>query len=208
MTGADERVAHWDAAYAGGHRRVSWFQDDPAESLDAIWRAAPAPDAPIVDVGGGASALAGRLLEQGRTDVTVLDLSAVALQLAGDRIGDDPRVHWIAADVLAWKPERTYAIWHDRALLHFFTADADRARYAATLAKALHPGGHAIVATFAPHGPERCSGLRVRRSAATEIAALLGPGFELQHAATHDHVTPGGTTQPFTWAILRRATAA
>jgi SAM-dependent methyltransferase len=198
-------TGHWDAAYAGGDRNRSWFQEDPAESLAAVARVAPPLDAPIIDVGGGSSALAGRLLERGHSDVTVLDLSRTALDLARERLGPaGARVTWVADDLLAWTPPRRYALWHDRAVLHFFVSRRDRARYAATLRAALRPGGHAIIATFAPHGPDRCSGLPVRRSSAPEIAQLLGAGFHVVEASVHEHRTPSGAVQPFTWVLAKR----
>jgi hypothetical protein len=136
----------------------------------------------------------------------VLDISTAALHLAHDRLGDQAeRIHWLHVDLLAWVPERRYAIWHDRATLHFFVADADRARYRDVARAAIQPGGHAIIATFAPDGPRECSGLPVRRSSAEEIEALFGPGFSLVTADHELHSTPGGLLQAFTWAVLRRA---
>jgi SAM-dependent methyltransferase len=130
--------------------------------LEAIASTAPRPDAPLIDVGGGSSRLTAALLDAGHSDITVLDLSEAALDLARGRLG--PRadmVTWLAADLLTWQPTRQYAIWHDRAVLHFFTDPADRSRYVDNLRAALMSGGHAIIATFAPGGPEHCSGLPV-----------------------------------------------
>ena len=114
-------------------------------------------------------------------------------------------MRWITADVLSWKPGRRYAIWHDRALLHFFTDRSDRARYAAVLLDALQPGGHAIIATFAPDGPSRCSGLTVRRSSSDDVLRLLGDEFADVFADVEHHLTPGGRVQPFTWLLARRS---
>ena len=197
--------SHWDAAYADGDEDRSWTQERPAESLEALAFTAPAPDAPLIDVGGGSSRLAAALLDAGHSDVTVLDLSAAALDLARRRLG--PRadmVTWLVADLLTWRPTRQYATWHDRAVLHFFTDPVDRSRYADTLRSALMPGGHAIIAGFAPDGPDHCSGLPVQRSSAQDIADLLGDDFELLHARVREHRTPSGTAQPFTWVIARR----
>lgn len=200
-----EIARHWDGAYADGDDSCSWTQRRPQRSLAAIAQISPDRDAPIVDVGGGASPLAAALVSDGYRDVTVLDLSAAALQLARSRMGADVHLaRWMVADVLAWAPPRAYAVWHDRAVLHFFTADEDRARYARTLRAALHPGGHAVIACFAPGGPERCSGLPVRQSSAAELLGLLGPGFEEVSSAIETHVTPGGAEQAFTWLVARR----
>jgi trans-aconitate methyltransferase len=196
---------HWDAAYADGDDDRSWTQEQPAESLEALAVTAPRPDAPFIDVGGGSSRLTGALLDAGHSDVTVLDISEAALDLARRRLG--PRadmVTWLVADLVTWRPARQYATWHDRAVLHFFTDPGDRARYADTLRAALLPGGHAIIATFAPDGPDRCSGLPVQRNSARDIADLLGHDFELLRAHVREHRTPSGAVQPFTWVIARR----
>ena len=200
---------HWDAVYADGDATASWTQAHPTRSLDAIGAIAPDLNAPIIDVGGGSSTLAGALLTAGHTDVTVLDLSASALGIAQERLGDQAdRLQWIAADLLRWKPTRRYAIWHDRAVLHFFTEPADRAQYAATLLDALRPGGHAVIATFALDGPNRCSGLPVRRSSAENVLRLLGDEFAGVSAAIEHHRTPSGRLQPFSWLVACRSRAA
>src|SRR5260370_8814094 len=131
----------------------------------------------IIDIGGGASRLVDSLVSRGYEDVTVLDLSAAALAAARSRIGDKAnRVAWITADVTAWQPSRTYDVWHDRAAFHFLTEPNDQAAYIARLRRALRVGGHAIIATFALYGPDRCSGLLARRYEPTALAATLGDG--------------------------------
>lgn len=195
--------AHWDAVYADGDDR-SWTQERPTESLEALASIAPCPDAPLIDIGGGSSRLSAALLDAGHSDITVLDLSEAALDLARRRLG--PRadlVTWLPADVLTWQPTRQYAIWHDRAVLHFFTEVNDRSRYVDNLRSALMSGGHAVIATFAPGGPDHCSGLPVQRSSAQEIADLLGPDFKLLSTQVREHRTPSGATQPFTWVIAQ-----
>ena len=160
----------------------------------------------LIDAGGGSSSLASQLVGAGYRDVSVLDLSVVALRLACQRMGAAAsRVQWIVADVLDWEPARRYALWHDRAMLHFFVDDADRRRYADAARRAVQPGGHAVIATFAPDGPTECSGLPVRRSSAQDIAQLLGDEFGLVREDRELHQTPGGTEQPFTWVVLQRA---
>ncbi|HTI34386.1 MAG TPA: rhodanese-like domain-containing protein [Miltoncostaea sp.] len=200
----DGPAAHWDRTYATrGPEGVSWFEVTPATSLEMIRRAGAGPCDPIVDVGGGASRLAGAALAAGFRDVTVLDLSARALADARARLGDAAaRVSWAPGDVRTWVPPRRYAVWHDRAVLHFLTAKADRRRYAATLAAALRAGGRAVVAAFAPDGPPRCSGLAVARWTPEEIAAELG--LHLVEGRRTEHRTPSGTVQPLSWALLRR----
>jgi len=129
----------------------------------------------MLDVGGGASRLLRALLAAGYRDLSVLDVSKTALSLAQSRLGKNAeRITWIAADLLAWGPPRRYFVWHDRAVLHFFVDPDDRRAYAQTLHKAVGPGGYAIIAGFAPSGPEQCSGLPVNRSSADDILDLLG----------------------------------
>jgi len=197
------RAAHWDDTYdARGSDDVSWFQAEPRLSLELIDALAVRRDAPVVDVGGGASLLVDRLADRGYDDLTVLDISAVALDLARRRLGDDAPVTWVASDVLAWAPDRPFGLWHDRAVFHFLTDPADRAAYLATLHAAV-PDGAVILATFAPDGPDTCSGLPVARYGPDDLAELLD-GFEVVETRRDVHVTPWGTEQPFTFVAARR----
>ncbi len=203
------RQAHWQAVYTGkGETGVSWFEAEPAVSLALIELVRTPPEAAVINVGGGASRLVDRLLARGFADVTVLDLSAAALAAARDRLGEPGRrVQWIVADATSWEPPRRYALWHDRAALHFLTDPADRAAYVARLLQALVPGGHAIIGSFAPDGPEKCSGLPVVRYDADSLAETLGPGFVLIDSRRHVHRTPSGTEQRFHFGTFRRLPA-
>lgn len=199
------RAAHWDAAFAGGDEQRSWYQGRPSESVRAIERVVADRDAAILDVGGGSSGLSAALLAAGYRDLTVLDVSHTALSLARSRLGNRAeRVTWIAADLLAWRPPRRYLVWHDRALLHFFVDADDRRGYVQTLRQALAPGGYAIIASFAPTGPEQCSGLPVLRSSAEDILDLLGSEFSTVESSIRIHTTPSNQDQPFTWVTARR----
>lgn len=202
---AVDRQAHWDSVYATkAENELSWFQASPVASLDIIHSLGLRGGASIIDIGGGTSRLVDALLDED-CDVTVLDLSATALAAAKTRLGARScRVHWLAVDVTTWEPTQTYDLWHDRAAFHFLTEPADRDAYAARLRHALHPGGHAIIATFAPDGPERCSGLPVLRHDAASIGALLGKDFELIEERRQDHQTPSGNVQRFQCAHFRR----
>lgn len=201
------RQAHWQAVYQDkGEDRVSWFQATPAISLDLIRAVGAKANAAIIDVGGGASRLVDGLVAEGYRDLTVLDLSANAIALAKVRLGAAAAaVDWIVADVTQWRPERHYDVWHDRAAFHFLTDAADRAAYIERLTAALRPGGHAIIATFALDGPERCSGLPVVRYDAERLAATLGDAFSLVETRRHDHQTPLGGIQHFQFSVFRRA---
>ena len=158
-----------------------------------------------MDVGGGASPLAGQLLERRFADITVLDVVESGMAQARSRLGSDAgSVTWLPQDVRSWSPSRRYALWHDRAAFHFLLDTADRDRYLAALQRALAPDGAVVIATFAPDGPDHCSDLPVVRYDAASLAALLEPGFELVHQRREEHHTPGGIVQPFTWVALRR----
>lgn len=198
--------SHWERIYREkSEGEVSWHQDQPLMSLRLIEQAGVAPDEPVIDVGGGASHLVDRLLELGFADVTVLDLAASALDQARARLGEQAAaVHWVEADVTAWRPERTYRLWHDRAVFHFLTEPADRAAYLETLKSAVPAGGFAVVATFGPEGPEQCSGLPVVRYSPEALQETLGPAFELLAVQVETHRTPAGKPQEFVGCLFRK----
>jgi len=203
---SDDRKAHWEAVYGQkGETEVSWFQKSPELSLELIAALAPALNAAIIDVGGGASRLVDELVKRDYRDLTVLDLAQAALQAAQTRLGAQAaKVTWIAADATQWRPARTYDLWHDRAAFHFLTEPADRARYVERLTAGLKPGGHAIIATFALDGPEKCSSLPIVRYDAAGLGAELGEAFALVETQAHGHVTPWGSVQKFQFSIFRR----
>lgn len=202
-----DRSAHWENVYATkGEAEVSWFQDSPAISLEMIRAVSPDHDAAIIDIGGGASRLVDALLQGGYRDVAVLDLSANALDIVKRRIGQAAStIDWIVADATTWQPAKTYDVWHDRAAFHFLTDPPDRAAYVERLRSAVAPGGHVIIATFAPDGPEKCSGLPVQRYDSTSLAAELGPEFELVETRSETHHTPWHSTQAFQFSRFRRS---
>jgi SAM-dependent methyltransferase len=204
MTGLDPRE-HWQNVYLTRREtEVSWFQETPTLSLELIRSVAPMPRSAIIDVGGGTSRLVDALLRDGFEVVSVLDVSETALSAAKARLGmDAARVQWIVADVTGWEPPQRYDIWHDRAAFHFLTEERDRAAYLERLVRALQPGGHAIIATFALDGPERCSGLPVVRYDAEGLGQVLGERFELLDTRRQDHCTPAGVAQRFQYSVFR-----
>jgi len=184
---------------------VSWYQANPKWSLALLDVAGATRDTKIVDVGGGASRLVDCLLDRGFTDLTVLDIAQRALTQAQERLGDRARaVRWIEADVTRFEPSERWQIWHDRAVFHFLTAARDRAAYRRTLIDSLVPGGHAIIATFGPQGPTRCSGLDVVRYNTARLLAELRPGLDLVSEREELHRTPGGVEQQFVYALFRK----
>jgi trans-aconitate methyltransferase len=200
------KKAHWENVYSTkGERDVSWYQESPAPSLELIALAGLSAGASIIDIGGGASRLVDALVDQNVGQITVLDLSAAALDAARQRLGGKGKgVEWVVADVTKCEPSKTYDLWHDRAAFHFLTEARDRAAYLSALRKALKPGGHAIIATFAPDGPERCSGLPVVRYDAAGLAQVLGDGFALVETRNHQHTTPWQSVQQFQFSLFRR----
>ena len=201
-----QRRAHWNSVYdTKSAHEVSWYQERPEKSLDLIEGAGIGPADAVIDVGGGASTLVDTLLDRGYRDLTVLDVSASALRQSQERLGTRATgVTWTVTDVTRFKPGRQYRAWHDRAVLHFLTEAPDRARYVEVLKSALELGAYAILATFGPDGPEKCSGLPVRRYTVDMMAELLGPGFALQHSELEEHTTPGGSAQQFLFSTWKK----
>lgn len=196
---------HWEDVYQRVPTdQVSWYQPEPAVSLELLAAAGTGRHDPVVDVGGGASVLVDRLLAAGYDDLTVLDAADRALRTACDRLGPAAgSVRWLATDLLGWTPPRRYRLWHDRAVFHFLTDPAQRDRYRRVLAAALADGGHAILGTFAADGPTACSGLPVTRYGPDELAAEFAD-LRVVRATREEHHTPAGGTQPFTWLLLER----
>ena len=200
--------AHWQEVYATkAEAQTSWYCPHLALSLELIDGLGLDPSAPVIDVGGGRSTLVDDLLDRGHRDLTVLDLSEQALAQSRARLGARAAgVHWIAGDVLeAALPAAHFALWHDRAVFHFFTDQARQDRYIGRVRAALPPGGHALVATFAADGPERCSGLPVCRYDGDSLAQRFGAGFERVTTRRELHRTPFDSVQPFTYLLLRRS---
>lgn len=203
---AIDRKAHWEEVHATrGETGVSWYQVEPRLSLDLIRSVAPAAHGRIIDVGGGASVLADRLLELSFEKVAVLDISETALTRARSRLGERARrVNWIVADVIEIEALGTFDIWHDRAVFHFLTAPHDRSRYVNLALRTIPPGGHLIIASFADGGPKQCSDLDVCRYNAETMGAELGEGFSLLTEAAESHTTPWGSSQAFFYSVFRR----
>jgi SAM-dependent methyltransferase len=200
-----DRAQHWDAAYSQkGEAGVSWFEESPAFSIELIERFIPAQNPSVIDVGGGASRLVDAGLQRGWS-MAVLDISEQAIEAARARLlASADRVEWIVADVTMWQPHGGYDIWHDRAAFHFLTDRKDRQAYVERLRIGLKPGGHAVIASFALDGPERCSGLPVERYDADKLLDSLGKGFGLIETHGLFHRTPWGTEQSFQYTVFQR----
>lgn len=199
---------HWQRVYSTkATDAVSWFQPHANQSLQLIEATDVSNETSIIDVGGGASTLVDDLLARDYRNITVLDLSAAALDATRDRLGTRAgSVTWLESDITrAELPLNGYDVWHDRAVFHFLTAPEDRDAYIKVAFRSVKPGGHVIVATFAEDGPLQCSGLPVTRYSATQLHAEFGEVFILVLHERDLHRTPFGTTQPFTYCYFRKA---
>ncbi|WP_426039943.1 class I SAM-dependent methyltransferase [Brevundimonas sp. DC300-4] len=198
--------AHWENVYqTKAVDEVSWYRAHLETSLRLIEDAATDRDSAVIDVGGGEATLVDDLVSRGYTDVTVLDISQAAIEVAKDRLGlAAAPVHWITGDITSVELEAArYDLWHDRAVFHFLTSADDRAAYVRQVARAVRLGGHVIVATFGLDGPKKCSGLDVVRYDAENLHGEFGPKFRLLDSVTELHETPWGTPQQFMYCFCR-----
>lgn len=200
-----EARKHWERVYQEKpDMQLSWSQVRSVASLALIGTLKPLPRR-IIDVGGGQSTLAGELIEAGVKQMMVMDISSTAIERAKLRLGAKAgRVHWMTADILAMPELGEYDLWHDRAVFHFLTKIEDRQRYVKLASSTVVPGGHLIIATFAPTGPDQCSGLPVCRFDKESLAFEFAAAFEMISATPEKHVTPWGKSQDFTYALLQR----
>jgi len=200
-----QRQQHWEHIYeTKSPHEVSWTQQEPRISMELIHRSGVAKDAAIIDIGGGDSCLVDFLLQDGFTDITVLDISRAALERAKDRLGEyASRVNWIHSDVLEWKPERTYALWHDRAAFHFLKSEDEKNTYLNLMAETLQ--GQAIIGTFSLKGPLKCSGLEIQQYDQVSMAGSIEQhGFKTLECVEETHTTPFGTAQEFIFCRFQK----
>lgn len=197
---------HWEKIYSDkSPLEVSWYQKEPTMSLQLIHNTRIAQDAPIIDVGGGASVLLDYLCNEGYTNISVLDISAKALACARDRLGDKASdIGWYEQDVTKFHPPKKFALWHDRAVFHFLTDESDRRDYVNVLKRALPLNGHFIIGAFSLGGPTICSGLDIVQYDAKKLVSELGEGFELMEERAEVHVTPADKRQQFTYFWFMR----
>lgn len=194
-----ERKDHWEHVYRDkSPLEVSWFQKKPVLSLELIKHTGIDKNAAVIDIGGGASTLVDYLLSEAYTNISVLDISSIALQHAQQRLGNRANsVYWIVADITSFKTPAKYMLWHDRAVFHFLTERADRQAYVSVLRDSLRPGGHVIIAAFGIGGPVKCSGLDIVQYDADKLKEELGEGFALVEEVSEIHHTPDAREQLF-----------
>ncbi len=205
-----DRKQHWENIYqTKSPDEVSWFQPKPETSLSFFSAHGVPLSAAIIDIGGGDSLLADHLLDLGYRDITVLDISAAAVERAKKRLGARAgKVKWIVADIADFTPAKTYDVWHDRAAFHFLTNEKDIAVYLETARQAVKPEGVLIMGTFSEQGPKKCSGIEIRQYSAATLNERMKPYFEQIECFTVDHRTPFDTVQNFVFCSFRRSKAA
>jgi ubiquinone/menaquinone biosynthesis C-methylase UbiE len=198
---------HWEQVYSTKPTTgVSWFQEHATQSLRLIADAGVPFSASLLDVGGGASTLVDDLLAKGYQSLAVLDISLAALKAAQIRLGANAnKIQWLEGDITSIElPDQTYDVWHDRAVFHFLTSPEQRQAYVRRVLRAVKPGGHIIVSTFAEDGPLQCSGLPVMRYSADGLHAEFGDPFELVKHEKEEHRTPSGGIQQFVYCYCRK----
>ena len=200
------RKKHWDEIYTSRQTdEVSWYQREPKVSLDLIGLTKIGPHARIIDVGGGASSLVDEFLKRGFKNLTVLDISPVALAHTKQRLEQKAaHVGWIEANITEVAFSDKFDLWHDRAVFHFLTGDEDRQKYIRNLNSALSLGGHLILASFASDGPPKCSGLEVERYEPETLRAEVGNSFELVKSVKEVHITPAKKDQRFIYCLFKK----
>ncbi len=201
---------HWQQVYTAKQlSEVSWYQPVPQQSLDFINSFNMDKTASIIDVGGGDSLLVDELLKLGYTNITVLDISAAAIERAQARLGNTAvNVKWIISDILNFVPGEKYDCWHDRATFHFLTSNADTEKYVQVANNAVRENGKIVVATFSTEGPLKCSGLAVKQYNEGLLSQTLQRWFKKIRCITTDHLTPFNTIQNFIFCSFKKSTAA
>lgn len=197
---------HWENVWTTKKsNEVSWYQEYPQTSINLILPTNPSKDAKIIDVGGGDSNLAETLLDLGFKNITVLDISANALERVKKRLGNKSgMITWIESDILEFENDNRYDIWHDRALLHFLTSEENLKNYVKLVKQHVMQGGYLIISTFSTKGPIKCSGLDTRQYSEESIKELFSNEFEHIKSFEEEHVTPRGMGQIFTWNVFRK----
>jgi ubiquinone/menaquinone biosynthesis C-methylase UbiE len=200
------KKSHWENVYQTKNvDQVSWFREHLDNSLQMILNTNVEKDAAIIDIGGGSSTLVDDLLNVGFIDVSVLDISAKAMENSKQRLDrKSDAVEWVEADITEVElPKNRYDVWHDRAVFHFLTDEDDRKKYVELVKKSLKVGGHIIIASFGLNGPNKCSGLDVVRYSPDSMRNEFGNSFELVKSISEHHETPFETIQEFVYCYCR-----
>ncbi|ATP55591.1 SAM-dependent methyltransferase [Pedobacter ginsengisoli] len=200
-----DRKLHWENVYnTKASQQVSWAQDVPQTPLHFIDSFDLSEAASIIDIGGGDSKLVDHLLDRGYRNITVLDISAVALEKAKKRLGNRANlVKWIVSDIAEFKPDQCYDLWHDRATFHFLTTPEEIESYLKIAQQAVKE--YLVIGTFSENGPKKCSGLEIKQYSENQLSRQLSGGFQKLHCITEDHITPFNTIQNFLFCSFKRS---
>ena len=195
---------HWETIYENKNPdQVSWTQEIPTTSLDFIHSFGIKKTAKIIDIGGGDSRLADYLVDEGFENITVLDISAKALDKAKKRLGEKAKkINWIVSDITQFEPNGVFDVWHDRAAFHFLTTGKQIKKYIDIARKSVK--GFLAIGTFSETGPEKCSGLPIKHYSEQTLSSELKKGFDKIRCITEDHTTPFGTKQNFLFCSFKR----
>ena len=196
---------HWETIYKTKKlEELSWFQANPETSLDFIKQLNLPKTAKIIDVGGGDSFLVDHLLDQGYQHISVLDISATAIEKAKHRLGERAKsVNWIIADATDFNPNEKYDLWHDRAAFHFLTSQKDISKYLETAKQNISANGILVIGAFSDQGPTKCSGIEVKQYSENSLTKAIEAYFEKINCIKVDHKTPRNTVQNFTFCSFR-----
>jgi cyclopropane fatty-acyl-phospholipid synthase-like methyltransferase len=199
-----QKKNHWETVYQTKNPdQVSWTQEIPKTSLDFINSFGVKKDAKIIDIGGGDSKLVDYLLDAGFDNITVLDISAKALEKAQLRLGNRAKnVNWVVSDILEFEPTIHYDVWHDRATFHFLTKTEQIRKYLEIARKSSQ--GFMTIGTFSENGPTKCSGLEIKQYNEESLTAELKNGFNKIRCISEDHLTPFNTTQNFIFCSFKK----
>jgi SAM-dependent methyltransferase len=195
---------HWETVYETKNPdQVSWTQEVPKTSLDFIASFGLTKKSKIIDIGGGDSKLVDYLLNEGFENITVLDISAKALEKAQNRLGDKAKkINWVVSDITEFEPKTTYDIWHDRATFHFLTTSEQVSKYMEIARKSVK--GYLTIGTFSENGPTKCSGLDIKQYNEETLTNEMNNGFDKIRCVTEDHLTPFNTTHNFLFCSFKR----
>ena len=198
--------SHWENIYSKkGDQEVSWYQETPSSSLDLINKNSIGKDSEIIDVGAGNSNLIIELNKQGFKNLTALDISGKALERTKEKLGPKAdEINWVETDILDFEPDKTFDVWHDRAVFHFLTDETEIKQYVDLVSKSLSSRGLFILSTFSSEGPLKCSGLEISQYNEAQLVELFGTSFDLKSCFTKDHITPFDTKQNFIHAVFSK----
>lgn len=200
------RKTHWENIYQTKELKdVSWYQPTPETSLDFFKQCNVPTTAKVIDVGGGDSFLVDHLLDLGYQDISVLDISAAAIDRAKQRLGDKAKkVNWIVADVATFKPTQQYDFWHDRAAFHFLTEEKEISHYLQVAQESMKAAGILVIGTFSEQGPKKCSGIEIKKYSEATMTDRFQGYFEKIKCVRVDHKTPFDTIQNFVFCSFRK----